>query len=63
MKDIILKTLLWLGSFVIMFLAAVFLMFIFIGKFINGTFFKTRGRDPFHDSRQHPLNDPNAPRG
>ncbi|MBI5200357.1 MAG: hypothetical protein HY925_02120 [Elusimicrobia bacterium] len=21
------------------------------------------GRDPFHDSRRHPLNDPGAPRG
>lgn len=51
------------GSFVIMVGVSILIIFVYIAKFLNKHFFSGNMRDPFHDSRQHPINDPNAPRG
>ncbi len=57
------KAWVWLGSFIIMIMAAIFIVFVHIYKFINSAVSGGKMKDPFHDSRKHPLNDPNAPRG
>ncbi len=48
-----------LGALIIMPLTVGLIVFIYIVKFLRGFSFK----DPFHNSRQHPLNSPEAPRG
>jgi hypothetical protein len=47
------------ASVIIMAMAAALIVVVHIAKFLKRIVF----RDPFHNSRQHPLNSPEAPRG
>ena len=59
MKKIFLKICLGVSTLFIM-LGTIFLILVFyVAKFFR----KINWRDPFHDSRRHPLNSPGAPRG
>lgn len=48
------------GATVFIMLAAVVLIIVF---YFAKLFHKLNFKDPFHNSRQHPLNSPEAPRG
>lgn len=47
------------ATIIIMLMAAILIVVVHVVKF----FVRLRVRDPFHDSRRHPLNSPEAPRG
>ncbi len=54
-----------IGPFVIIFATSILIVFVHITNFLNRRFFSGSGniKDPFHDSRRHPLSDQGAPRG
>lgn len=59
MKKFIARLLAVLGGIIIMPVTVLLIFFIYMVKFFRYFSFK----DPFHNSRQHPLNSPEAPRG
>lgn len=63
MNRLFTRILIGLGSFIVMIIAGIFIVFVHIFKLASNQFLKTKVSDPFHDSRRHPLNDPGAPRG
>lgn len=63
MKKLFIKAVMVLGSLMIMIVLSIMVVFVHLANFVNLKIFNRRRIDPFHDSRRHPLNDPDAPRG
>lgn len=66
MNNLFLKIWITLGSFILMVAVIFLIIIVHFAKFINRFFINdsdNKTSDPFHDSRRHPINDPNAPRG
>ncbi|OGX39382.1 MAG: hypothetical protein A3D87_08900 [Omnitrophica WOR_2 bacterium RIFCSPHIGHO2_02_FULL_50_17] len=59
MRSLLIKVAISCASVIIMAMAAALIVVVHIAKFLKRIIF----RDPFHDSRRHPLNSPEAPRG
>ena len=59
MKTFLKRLIAVLGAIVIMPVTVALIILIYIVKWFRWFSFK----DPFHNSRQHPLNSPEAPRG
>lgn len=65
MKKLLMKTWIAVGSFIIIIVVSILIVFVHVANFLNRRFFSgdSNTKDPFHDSRRHPLSDQGAPRG
>ncbi len=59
MKKLLLKICIAISTVFVMLGTIILIVIFHVAQFFR----KLRIRDPFHDSRRHPLNSPGAPRG